>query len=81
MGDLLTSQELANQLNVSISTIYLWKKQGKIPPSTYIKPADGLVRYDYDAVVRALKRVTTERERKKKRNRKQERGNEAGRLV
>jgi excisionase family DNA binding protein len=31
MNELLTSQDLADKLRVSVSTIKAWRKQGKIP--------------------------------------------------
>ncbi|MHC4622134.1 MAG: helix-turn-helix domain-containing protein [Planctomycetota bacterium] len=64
MGTLLTSQELAERLNVSNGTVLRWKKQGLIP---YVQPAGdkrgALVRYEYDAVLRALKRATKKKRR------------------
>jgi excisionase family DNA binding protein len=63
---LLTSQELSERLNVSESTIRRWKKQGIIP---YVQPAGdvrgALVRYEYEAVLRAMKKATKEGRKKK----------------
>lgn len=66
MGTLLTSRELSERLNVSESTIRRWKKQDIIP---YVQPAGdvrgALVRYEYESVIRALKKLTKQRQKKK----------------
>ncbi|MHC4622043.1 MAG: MerR family DNA-binding transcriptional regulator [Planctomycetota bacterium] len=69
---LLNSQELSERLNMSESTIRLYKEQGLIP-YVQAKPG-GAVRYEYHAVVRALKRITKERLKKRKEHPQQPQG-------
>lgn len=47
-------KELAEYFSISVPTVRLWQRQGKIPKDTYIK-VSGSYRFDLAAVERAFK--------------------------
>jgi len=54
MNELITIDDLAKRLSVSISTVRSWVRQGFIPKDTYVQVAK-TYRFDYDRVIEALK--------------------------
>ena len=54
MNELITIDDLAKRLAVSISTVRSWVRQGFIPKDTYVQIAK-TYRFDYDRVIEALK--------------------------
>lgn len=54
MNELITIDELAKKLSVSISSVRSWVRQGFIPKDTYVQIAK-TYRFDYDRVIEALK--------------------------
>lgn len=56
---LLTAEELADRLAVSPRTVIEWAKTGRIPE---VRASERIRRFDYDAVVEALKGGTGEGE-------------------
>ena len=57
MTELITIDTLAKKLNVSVSTVRSWIRQGYIPKDTYVQIAK-TYRFDYDRVMEALRRRT-----------------------
>ena len=54
MNELITIDDLAKRLSVSISTVRSWVRQGFIPKDTYVQVAK-TYRFDSDRVIEALK--------------------------
>lgn len=54
MNELITIDELAKNLKVSVSSVRSWVRQGYIPKDTYVQIAK-TYRFDYERVVDALK--------------------------
>ncbi len=55
MNKLLTRKQLAARLQVSVSTLRYWEKQGKAPPMHQI--SGRTVRYDEDEVEQWIKQT------------------------
>lgn len=51
-GELLTADELAQKLRLRPRTIQTWARTGRIP---FVKPTLKVVRFDWEAVLVALK--------------------------
>ena len=51
-GELLTAEELAERLKVSARRVVVWAKAGRIPE---VRLSLRIRRFDYDAVLEALK--------------------------
>lgn len=52
---LVTAEEMAQELNVSPSTIAEWGRQGKIPR---VRVSPKIIRYDKDATLSALSQAS-----------------------
>jgi len=54
----LTAEQVAERLHVSPRTVIKWARDGNIPE---IRPSPRIRRYDWSAVVNALKSIDVER--------------------
>ena len=59
-GELLTAAELADRLAVSARTIREWARSGRIPE---VRASERVRRFDYEAVVAALKGIGAQDDR------------------